>query len=38
MLPEKVVISKKKKVISFLFVTYNTTRDQQELIHVAVMR
>ena len=35
-LPEKVVISK-KKVITFLAITCNTTRDQHELIHVAVV-
>ena len=35
-LPEKVVISK-KKVITFLVVTCNATRDQHELIYVAVV-
>ena len=37
MLPEKVVISKKRRVITFLAVTCNATRDQHELIHVAVV-
>ena len=36
MSPEKVVISK-KKVITFLVVTCNATRDRHELIHVAVV-
>ena len=36
LLSKKVVISK-KKLITFLAVTYNTTRDQYEEIHVAVV-
>ena len=37
MVPEKVVSPKKKKVLTFLSVTCNATRDQHKLIHVAVV-
>ena len=37
LLPEKVVISPQKKVKTFLAVTCNATRDQHELIRVAVV-